>query len=120
VTYYWRMLPGVIGGPALALGLAGCAAGLASARWRAEVVLLLIWIIVLIAGLVTAAGERSRYILLVAPRLSSPYRLASPAPLDISPHSIRRGRSRSWRPDSLWECGRRLILTCRRCRAFAK
>jgi hypothetical protein len=66
-TYYWRMLPGVIGRPALALGLAGCAAGLASARWRSEVVFLIIWIIVLIAGLSLLPARDPRYILLVAP-----------------------------------------------------
>jgi hypothetical protein len=66
-TYYWRMLPGVIGRPALAVGLAGCAAGLASARWRAEVVFLIIWITVLIVGLSLLPARDPRYILLVAP-----------------------------------------------------
>jgi hypothetical protein len=66
-TYYWRMLPSVISRPALVLGLAGCAAGLASARWRAEVVFLVIWITVLIIGLSVLPARDPRYILLVAP-----------------------------------------------------
>jgi hypothetical protein len=66
-TYYWRMLPGVIGWPALALGLVGSAAGLASARWRSEAVFVVIWVIALIAGLSMLPARDPRYILLVAP-----------------------------------------------------
>jgi hypothetical protein len=66
-TYYWRMLPGVIGRPALALGLAGCAAGLASARWRAEAVFVVIWIAALMTGLSLLPARDARYILLVGP-----------------------------------------------------
>jgi hypothetical protein len=61
------MLPGVVGWPALALGLLGCAAGLASARWRPEALFLVIWIAVLIAGLSLLPARDPRYILLLAP-----------------------------------------------------
>jgi Dolichyl-phosphate-mannose-protein mannosyltransferase len=66
-TYYWSMLPSVIGWPALALGLSGCAAGLASARWRSEALFVVIWITVLIACLSLLPAREPRYILLVAP-----------------------------------------------------
>jgi hypothetical protein len=66
-TFYWRVLPGVIGRPALALGLAGCAAGLASARWRLEIAYVVVWIAVVIAIFSLLPARDPRYILLVAP-----------------------------------------------------
>jgi hypothetical protein len=66
-TFYWSELPGLVGGPALALGLAACVAGLTSARWRTEAVFVVIWIIALIAGLSLLPARDPRYILLVAP-----------------------------------------------------
>jgi hypothetical protein len=66
-TYYWRALPDVIGGVALALGLAGCAAGYAVVRWRTETTFVVIWIVVLIAGLSLLPAKDSRYVLLAAP-----------------------------------------------------
>ena len=66
-TYYWRMLPGVIGSVALALGLAGCAAGFVVVRWRAETTYIAIWIAVLIAGLSMLPARDPRYALLAAP-----------------------------------------------------
>src|SRR5205814_5959357 len=62
-TYYWRLLPDVVGRRALVLGLAGCAAGLANARWRSEAVFVVIWIIGLIVGLSLLPARDSRYIL---------------------------------------------------------
>jgi hypothetical protein len=66
-TYYWRVLPGVIGSAALALGLGGCAAGVVVLRWRAEATYLLIWIAALIAGLSLLPARDPRYVLLAAP-----------------------------------------------------
>ena len=66
-TYYWSMLPSVVGWPALAFGLCGCAAGLARARWRSEALFIVIWITVLIVGLSVLPARDPRYILLVAP-----------------------------------------------------
>jgi hypothetical protein len=66
-TYYWRMLPSVIGRAALALGLAGGVAGFVVVRWRAEVAYLGIWIAVLIVGLSLLPAKDPRYVLLAAP-----------------------------------------------------
>jgi hypothetical protein len=66
-TYYWSMLPGVIGWPALTLGLAGCAAGAAIARWRTEAAYVAFWIAALIASLSLLPARDPRYMLLVAP-----------------------------------------------------
>jgi len=66
-TYYWRALPGVIGGAALALGLAGCAAGILDSRRRSETTHIIIWIAVLIAGLSLLPARDPRYVLLAAP-----------------------------------------------------
>ena len=66
-TYYWHVLPGIAGRPALALGLAGCAAGLASARWRVEALFLVTWIAGLITVLSLLPARDPRYILLVLP-----------------------------------------------------
>jgi hypothetical protein len=66
-TYYWRMLPAVIGRAALALGLAGCAAGFLVPRWRAETTYIVSWIAVLVAGLSLLPARDPRYLLLAAP-----------------------------------------------------
>jgi hypothetical protein len=66
-TYYWRMLPGVIGRVPLALGLAGCAAGFVVVRWRAEATYIGLWIAVLILGLSFLPARDPRYVLLAAP-----------------------------------------------------
>ena len=66
-TFYWSVLPDVVGWPALVLGLAGCVAGVAIARWRTEVAYVAIWIAVLIAGLSLLPARDPRYILLAAP-----------------------------------------------------
>jgi len=66
-TYYWRVLPGVIGGAALALGFAGLAAGSASSRQRPETARIAICIAVLIAGLSLVPARDPRYVLLAAP-----------------------------------------------------
>jgi hypothetical protein len=66
-TFYWRVLPDVVGGPALALGLAGCAAGVVITRWRTDVAYIALWITVLIASLSVLPARDPRYILLAAP-----------------------------------------------------
>ena len=66
-TYYWMALPGLIGWPALTLGIAGCAAGLASRRWRAEASWLVTWIAVLVVTLSPLPARDPRYVLLAAP-----------------------------------------------------
>jgi hypothetical protein len=66
-TYYWTMLPDVVGWPALSLGMAGCAAGLVIARWRAEAGYAALWIAVLIASLSLLPARDPRYVLLAAP-----------------------------------------------------
>jgi 4-amino-4-deoxy-L-arabinose transferase-like glycosyltransferase len=66
-TYYWTMLPGVVGWPALTLGLAGCATGVTIARWRIEAAYVVLWIAALIASLSLLPARDPRYILLAAP-----------------------------------------------------
>jgi hypothetical protein len=68
-TYYWTVLPGITGWPALALGVAGCGAGVAIAHWRADAIYIAIWIAALIAGLSLLPARDPRYILLAAPAL---------------------------------------------------
>jgi len=66
-TFYWRQLPEVIGAPALALGLAGVAAGLLLARWRTEAAHVAIWIVVVIVSMSLLPARDPRYILSLAP-----------------------------------------------------
>jgi hypothetical protein len=66
-TFYWRSLPDVVGVPALALGLAGTAAGLLTARWRTEAGYLAAWVTALIVSFSLLPARDPRYILLVAP-----------------------------------------------------
>jgi hypothetical protein len=66
-TYYWRMLPTAIGWLASTMALIGCAAGLASERWRSETVVLMTWIVALAVGLSVVPARDPRYILLAAP-----------------------------------------------------
>jgi len=66
-TFYWRVLPDVVGGPALVLGLAGCAAGVMIARWRTDIAYIAVWITVLVASLSVLPARDPRYLLLAAP-----------------------------------------------------
>ena len=66
-TYYWHVLPNVIGVGTLAIGLAGGAAGIVSTRWRPNTAYLVIWIAVLIASLSLLPARDPRYVLLAAP-----------------------------------------------------
>jgi hypothetical protein len=66
-TYYWTMLPAIVGPPVLALGLLGCVAGLASARWRREAAFVASWIVMLLATLSLLPARDPRYILPAVP-----------------------------------------------------
>jgi hypothetical protein len=66
-TYYWATLPAVVGPPVLALGLLGCAAGLASPRRRRETLFVASWIVVLLGALSLLPARDPRYILPAVP-----------------------------------------------------
>ncbi len=66
-TFYWMTLPGLTGGPALVIGLAGLCAGFSTSRWRTEAAYVAIWVTALIVGLSLLPAKDSRYILLAAP-----------------------------------------------------
>jgi hypothetical protein len=66
-TYYWKILPEMVGPVALALGMISVAYGLLVPRWRTEVGYLVTWIGALLAGFTLLPAKDPRYILLVAP-----------------------------------------------------
>jgi hypothetical protein len=66
-TFYWKMLSGVVGPLTLTMGAAGCAAGIASPRWRVETIYIVLWIVVLIGCLSVVPARDPRYVLLAAP-----------------------------------------------------
>ena len=66
-TYYWKMLPVILGGTALALGLGSLAVSLLSRRWRTEAAYIAVWITALIVGLSLVPAKNPRYILLLVP-----------------------------------------------------
>src|SRR5206468_7998913 len=65
--YYWGVLPGVVGGPALAFGAASVAAAWSTPKWRGEAGYVGSWILVLILTLSLLPARDPRYVLLVAP-----------------------------------------------------
>ena len=66
-TFYFTVLPEMLGPLALVLALAGLAAGLLSRRWRGEAMCLLVWIGALLFSLSLLMARDLRYILLTAP-----------------------------------------------------
>jgi hypothetical protein len=66
-TFYWRILPSVVGMPALAAGALGIAAAAWTRPWRTEAVYLGSWILVLILVLSLLPARDPRYVLLAAP-----------------------------------------------------
>jgi len=65
-TFYWRILPSVIGLPGLAAGAAGIAAA-AWTRWRTEAAYIGSWILVPVLVLSLLPAKDPRYVLLAAP-----------------------------------------------------
>ena len=66
-TFYWRVLPDVVGRPALAAGAAGIAAAAWTRAWRTEAVYVASWILVLVLVLSLLPARDPRYVLLAAP-----------------------------------------------------
>jgi hypothetical protein len=66
-TFYWRVLPTVVGLPALAAGAAGIAAAAWTRPWRTEAVYVGSWILVLVLVLSLLPARDPRYVLLAAP-----------------------------------------------------
>ena len=66
-TYYPTNLPTLLSPVLLGLGAIGLAAGLASARWRSEALLIAAWIITPIAVFSLLPAKDTRYVLLIAP-----------------------------------------------------
>jgi hypothetical protein len=66
-TFYWRVLPTVVGMPALAAGAAGAAGALLTSKWRGEACYVGSWILVLILTLSLLPARDPRYVLLVIP-----------------------------------------------------
>ncbi len=69
-TYYWQALPELTGFVPLLVGLAGCAAAICTARWRAEAAFLASWIAIVMIGFSMLPVRDLRYILLVVPASS--------------------------------------------------
>jgi hypothetical protein len=66
-TFYWKVLPDLVGPPALALGLIGLGYGLLVPRWRTEAAFAASWIAAVILAFTLLPAKDPRYILLVAP-----------------------------------------------------
>jgi hypothetical protein len=66
-TYYWRILPDVVGPVVLVLAIISVAYGLFVPRWRTEIAYVVTWIVALLAGFTLLPAKDPRYILLVAP-----------------------------------------------------
>jgi hypothetical protein len=66
-AFYWRALPNIVGGPALALGTTSLAAVVGTKEWRAEAAYVGSWILVLVFTLSLLPAKDSRYALLAAP-----------------------------------------------------
>jgi hypothetical protein len=67
--FYPEQLPAVVTYWVLALAGVGTIIGLASRRWRREVKLALVWILVVYTGFSYIAAREARYVLLLAPPL---------------------------------------------------
>src|SRR5262245_2541814 len=66
-TCYWRVLPGVVGMPALVAGAAGIAAAAWTKAWRTEADYVGSWILVLVLVLSLLPARDPRYVLLAVP-----------------------------------------------------
>lgn len=66
-TFYWRMLPAVVGAPLLVLGSAGLVLGWARATSRRESLHLTVWIAGLLLAVSLLPARDQRYILLTVP-----------------------------------------------------
>jgi hypothetical protein len=66
-TFYWRVLPDVVGMPALAAGAVGMAAAAWTRAWRTEAVYVGSWIVAPVLVLSLLPARDPRYVLLAAP-----------------------------------------------------
>jgi hypothetical protein len=66
-AFYWKVLPSLVGGPALTLGAASVAGGLLMTQWRTQAAYVGSWILVLILTLSLLPARDPRYVLLAAP-----------------------------------------------------
>jgi hypothetical protein len=66
-TYYWKVLPAVMGRPMLTFGSVGIISALSMSRWRREATYVGSWILVLVLTLSVLPARDPRYVLLAAP-----------------------------------------------------